>query len=66
MSEQQEKIKIQVIKGGPLKVQGNFILVDDDGNETATEKKVTFLCRCSKSENQPFCDGTHKECGFDK
>lgn len=66
MSEQEEKIKIQVIKGGPLKIHGTVTLVDDDGKETVTEKKVTFLCRCGNSENQPFCDGTHKECGFDK
>src|SRR5581483_11366002 len=22
------------------------------------------LCRCGKSQNKPFCDNTHKTCGF--
>jgi len=23
-----------------------------------------FWCACGKSENQPFCDGSHKDTGF--
>lgn len=66
MSEQEEKIKVQIVKGGPLKVHGIVTVVDDNGKETVTEKRVTSFCRCGKSEEQPFCDGTHRECGFDK
>ena len=26
--------------------------------------KKQFFCTCGKSENQPFCDGSHKGTGF--
>lgn len=28
-----------------------------------TEGKTYFWCSCGKSENQPFCDGSHKDTG---
>lgn len=61
----EEEIKLEIIKGGPLKVHGSVTLIDGDGNETKT-KKTAFLCRCGQSQNSPYCDGTHKECGFEK
>jgi CDGSH-type Zn-finger protein len=29
-----------------------------------TDKPVVALCRCGQSARKPFCDGTHKTCGF--
>lgn len=28
------------------------------------EGKTYFWCACGKSENQPFCDGSHKDTGI--
>ena len=28
-------------------------------------RRSTALCRCGRSSNKPFCDGTHKTVGFD-
>ncbi|WP_171101797.1 CDGSH iron-sulfur domain-containing protein [Ruegeria sp. HKCCD7255] len=30
-----------------------------------TEGKTYFWCSCGKSQNQPFCDGSHKGSGFE-
>jgi uncharacterized Fe-S cluster protein YjdI len=61
----QPKIKIQVLTGGPLMLEGTCAILDKDGNETLKEGKV-FLCRCGSSKNKPYCDGTHKAVEFDK
>ena len=61
----QPMTKVQVIAGGPLKLEGSLIIVDKDSSETIKEGKV-FLCRCGGSKNKPYCDGTHKTVEFDK
>ena len=27
-------------------------------------KKAVAFCRCDETKNRPFCDGSHKTCGF--
>ena len=27
-------------------------------------KRAVGLCRCGETKTRPFCDGTHKTCGF--
>ena len=29
-----------------------------------TEGKTYFWCSCGRSQKQPFCDGSHKDTGF--
>ncbi len=52
-------------KNGPYMVQGDVKIVDADGNEIPSEGDMVFLCRCGESGNKPFCDGTHRSCGFE-
>lgn len=57
--------KINVRDHGPLLVEGPITLLDGDGNEYQIDKPAIALCRCGASGNRPFCDGKHKECGFE-
>lgn len=58
-------VKIMVIDNGPYKVSGKVTLVSDNGTSLVVEEgEPIFLCRCGESEEKPFCDGTHKSCGF--
>lgn len=51
---------VKIIKEGPLKITGNFKITDMAGNVLEKSGTDVFICRCGKSKNMPFCDGTHK------
>ena len=48
---------------GPIWVKGGVQIESADGKMYEIRNRVT-LCRCGKSENKPFCDGTHIEIRF--
>ena len=48
---------------GPLWVKGGIPVISADGNMYEVRNRIT-LCRCGRSENKPFCDGTHIREGF--
>ena len=48
---------------GPIWVKGGVPIVSSDGKRYEIRNRVT-LCRCGKSGNKPFCDGTHMQIGF--
>jgi CDGSH-type Zn-finger protein len=55
-------VKITIRNNGPYVVEGDFTLVDAEGNEVPLTKRA--LCRCGGSTMKPFCDGTHSKIGF--
>jgi len=59
-------VKIEVRLNGSNRVTGPIDLVDEDGNAfTIPEGEWVSLCRCGVSANKPFCDGGHRDAGFD-
>jgi CDGSH-type Zn-finger protein len=59
------KAKITPTDNGPLYIQGDFVLLDPQGNEfILSGENELWLCRCGHSEEKPFCDGHHKKVGF--
>lgn len=57
--------RITVQNNGSLRVEGDFEIVDAEGRTFGLSGRTKVsLCRCGQSNNKPFCDSTHKECGF--
>ncbi len=72
------KMKIKIVKNGPYIVSGGIplyeqIIITDEAGHTKDlidEKEFPLqdtytLCRCGKSKNKPYCDGTHNDINFD-
>ena len=54
--------KITVLSNGSLKVDGEFEVIDKEGNlYDLGGREVISFCRCGLSQNKPFCDGSHRD-----
>lgn len=57
--------KIIVRPNGSLRVEGEFEIVDAEGRSFDNNGRTYIsLCRCGHSKDKPFCDGSHREHGF--
>jgi len=53
--------KITVKSNGSLKVEGEFEILDAEGNVYGLGgRDIISMCRCGHSQTKPFCDGSHK------
>ena len=76
MAEREKKRKIKILKDGPYIVSGNIHLAEkiiipegkgykfEEGRQFPRSEEFA-LCRCGKSRNMPYCDGTHGKIDFD-
>ncbi|MCA9726862.1 MAG: CDGSH iron-sulfur domain-containing protein [Candidatus Eisenbacteria bacterium] len=53
---------IEIERGGPYRVTGSIAL---SGDLQPPSREHYALCRCGRSRNKPFCDGTHHDVDFD-
>jgi CDGSH-type Zn-finger protein len=58
------EVRIRPLKDGPYEVKGAVQLIDGARAEFKLAEDPIYLCRCGQSANKPFCDGSHKTCGF--
>jgi CDGSH-type Zn-finger protein len=60
------ELRIRCRQNGPLIIEGPVTVVDHLGNAFSLPegKPAVALCRCGQSHTKPFCDGSHKTCGF--
>ncbi len=63
-------VVIRIKDNGPFMIPVEYAdqvrLEDSAGNQIfPTPGKNISLCRCGASQRKPFCDSTHKTCGFE-
>jgi uncharacterized Fe-S cluster protein YjdI len=51
------------VRGGPLEIRGRVVVRDEEGRAIRQDTRMS-LCRCGRSGNEPFCDGTHRSVRF--
>jgi len=52
------------VRNGPLIVRGRLRVLDPSSGGVTAEETRLALCRCGKSENEPFCDNSHRRIHF--
>ncbi len=53
-------VQIRMVQGGPLLVKGPARVLDAEG-KSIRECESMVLCRCGRTKNPPFCDGSHSK-----
>jgi len=57
--------RVTIKPDGPILMSGPLELVDPAGHtHMIPAGRVVALCRCGQSNTKPYCDATHKTCGF--
>jgi len=59
-----DEVTITPSENGPYLVSGPVHLKAPDGREIPHPPQFA-MCRCGRSSNKPFCDGTHLTWDFD-
>jgi CDGSH-type Zn-finger protein len=58
-------VKIKLIPNGPIRIEDGSVQITMTDGSLMTKEAPFSLCRCGESSKKPFCDGTHKTCGFE-
>ncbi len=51
---------IKIVKDGPALISSDETIVVDEPSGGILLKNRVAICRCGKTENNPYCDGSHK------
>jgi rhodanese-related sulfurtransferase len=57
-------VRLIPLPGGPYQVTGPLEIIDLDGEPIHAPTPTVYLCRCGRSQNKPFCDGSHGRTGW--
>jgi CDGSH-type Zn-finger protein len=57
--------RMTIKNNGSIRIEGDFELFDINGGKFDLAGRTAIsLCRCGTSKDKPFCDGSHREVGF--
>jgi len=56
----EQPVTVKIMRDGPIVVKGSFELISS-GNKKVISDSIISICRCGKSGQMPFCDGTHRK-----
>lgn len=56
--------RIEAVANGPLLIYGNLLIKNSNGDQQQ-KSNVTAFCRCGRSGNKPYCDGSHVKHNFE-
>lgn len=78
MTQPKARAQVVIVEDGPYVVSGSvplaqqIIVADEEGGSEEWREGRSFtvsesyeLCRCGRSEQKPFCDGSHAKVGFE-
>jgi CDGSH-type Zn-finger protein/uncharacterized Fe-S cluster protein YjdI len=57
------RLDVEPLRNGPLELRGNLEILCGTGR-TVDRLQAVRLCRCGRSGDKPFCDGSHAAAGF--
>jgi uncharacterized Fe-S cluster protein YjdI len=60
---EENTLSVKIMVDGPIVIKGDFNLAYS-GNSKDFREGLVSICRCGKSDHQPFCDGQHRKTGF--
>ena len=59
--EPEQPTRVEFVPNGPINLRGDLGIEVPAGRMRAVRAS---LCRCGRSENKPFCDGSHARTGW--
>jgi CDGSH-type Zn-finger protein len=62
--EDMTSIKLTATPDGPFRLEGQVTIFDRERRPIPDRGAPVFLCRCGRSADKPFCDGSHARTGW--
>ncbi|RBY76865.1 CDGSH iron-sulfur domain-containing protein [Geodermatophilus sp. TF02-6] len=57
-------VRLVPLPNGPYEVTGLLEIARPDGDPIGAPASKVHLCRCGRSADKPFCDGSHARTGW--